>query len=174
MIIIFEGFEKVGKTTIAKKLASEISVPYFKNPNELQNTLFEKEQIDFEVQTKHDWRYMIEFLKQTKNSAIFDRSFISEFAYGKIFRSKNYEKNNVEKFIKHYDDELGKINSFLIYCFKNHNNEEDDIINKSFATNIDCLYRQYIEQTKIRTIIINTEDHNIERQIKMIRSKMNV
>ena len=79
-IILVEGLDRSGKSTIAKKLSNILNIPYFK---------FEKhrywEEKKYELATYFDQPYLCELLKQTNYSLIIDRGYPSEFAYAPLF-----------------------------------------------------------------------------------------
>lgn len=108
MIIIVEGIDRVGKTTLCNKLHEEFNIPIYKH-----NGIIPYNKMDnFEETDK--MIYVKEFIELTNISLIFDRFHLTDFVYGIIERKYN-SSIAVDNF-RLIDDELSKINDvFLIY-----------------------------------------------------------
>ncbi len=76
MILIIEGADLVGKSTLAKRLAAAYSLPIVKIRWSFVG--------DTEVETRAMARTTIEILRTTHVSAIFDRLYFSWWAYGEV------------------------------------------------------------------------------------------
>jgi thymidylate kinase len=101
-IIIVEGIDRVGKTTLVNKIVNNSNYKKFKPLNNTKNRTkeIETEKIFATLST----------LKLLKNDyIIFDRFHISEFVYGYV------ERGYVNKDCGKVDKILGGLNSLLIY-----------------------------------------------------------
>jgi len=162
MILIFEGADYTGKTSISKKLSTTLKIPYFKNTTELQ--FFNNEDI-----SKYRWLdqlYIYEFLKQTKYSVIFDRAYPSDIVYSSLYR-----KYDDDFFARLYNiDELfSQINAQIILCYKdNFSNYFDVIIEFENIERIQKAYFEFANQTKCKLLKLNTTNENIDDQIAAI------
>ena len=93
MIIIVEGIDRVGKTTLCNKLSEKFGIPIHKykgvlSYNEMDNyNETDKILISFQI------------LKETKSSIILDRMQFSDYVYGVLERNYSIEdaKHNFEK-----------------------------------------------------------------------------
>lgn len=102
MIIIVEGIDRVGKTTLCKKLSDELGFPIFKNVPYLDGV--RTSQCENELINQ-----LINFMECTKPNVILDRFHASEFVYGKLER--NYK--NYDVFV--FDERLSKLDCILLY-----------------------------------------------------------
>lgn len=75
MVIILEGGDNVGKTTLANKL--KVKLPNYK--------LIHNGKYIFRIIALIDYYWQVKFNK----NVIIDRSIISEIIYGKVYRNKN-------------------------------------------------------------------------------------
>ena len=86
-IILFDGPDKVGKSSIAKELSKVLDIPYFK---------FTKHDYwarkEYELATKFDQPFLAELLRMTGYSLIIDRGYPSEYAYAPVFDRELDEK----------------------------------------------------------------------------------
>lgn len=99
MIIIVEGIDRVGKTTLCKKLSKKFNIQIFKNEKFLGKYIG----ADTEIELINE---IINFVKTLNVNVIFDRLHLSEYVYGKMER--DYENETVfdleNKMIKSFDD----------------------------------------------------------------------
>lgn len=118
-IIIFEGFEKVGKTTIATHMSKVIEIPYFKNPSQKEFFL-----VNSLNKLKIESEYLLTILQQTNLSIILDRHYPSEYAYANA-----YNRSTDLSFIRYLHKEYEKLDTYHIYCSKKHKDEfNDDLV----------------------------------------------
>lgn len=100
MIIILEGCDKTGKTTLAKEICSRLGYEYIKISNPEYDA----------------YQEYITHLNNTNGPTLFDRFHLGELVYGPIFRNKNdlagYKFSNIEKVLK------GK-GTKIIYTYNN-------------------------------------------------------
>lgn len=151
MILLFEGWEKVGKTTLALRTRDELNFQYFRSNKQINSN------IDLEKAIKYDWRFMIDFLSQVNINICFDRSFISQYVYSNLFRKenilKNYSLEDYNNIFKQYCDSLSLINYKIIYCYREtYNNEIDDQVDITKVNEANNLYSYFFN------IYANTSD----------------
>jgi thymidylate kinase len=160
-IIIFEGHDKSGKTTIAKALSEHLDIPVFKA-----------------VRNKHWWDPMVnllyfvegvtQFLEQSKQSIILDRWVPSDYVYSTLFnRDISFRK------IWEIDERLSKLDTTVIVCYKNedafiHDTEDELFINESQYQQMTDLYREYAKQSRLKFYFLNTSDEDLAKQINII------
>jgi hypothetical protein len=165
-IVIFAGPDMTGKSNIAKELSRQINVPYFKASSEHQTFLHDQD--EFLLQLQHADPRLLDFLKQTGASAIFDRAYPCEWVYSQLLgRDTDFEV------LEHLDDEYAKLDARLIICVrKNYDGIVDDIQPK-FGPKVlmqqDELYQNFEIWTKLRTMVLYTDDEDLTQQVKEIR-----
>jgi thymidylate kinase len=163
IIIILEGHDKSGKTSIAKVLSEKIKVPIFK-------VVRNKYDWDKEANLKYGTEQITQFLQQTGASVILDRWHPSDFMYSKLFgRTVDLKK------INGIDRRLSQLDAVIIYCYKHQDNyevdeEDKDFVNPSMYGKMTSLYQQYASlYSQCRYIFLNTSDKNLDKQLKAIK-----
>jgi len=154
MIIILEGENKTGKTTLANYIKENFDFDYIKCSQPKGNPFDEYNNI----------------LDNIKEHTIIDRFHWGELVYGPIYRGKSgiseSQFNELEKKI----EDLGAI---IIYCYDNANNIKKRFIEEKeeFATtnNIEKVLKLYNEVYKIS--ILNKYKHKIKGQMDLILNK---
>lgn len=169
MILLFEGWDKAGKTTLSKKIQNELNFQYFKSTKEINSN------VDLEEAIKYDWRFMLDFLSQITCDVCFDRSFISQYVYSYLLREENIQKkytsfNVYENIFKNYVKQFNNIQSKIIYCVReDYANIVDDQVDITLADNANELYRQFFFNFNIQPIICHYEagiDFNFNKIVK--------
>lgn len=85
MIIIVEGIDRVGKTTLCNKLSQKFNIPIHKYKGLIKyNKMDNTEETDKTLG-------LIQLLKETGSSIIFDRTYFSDFIYGMLERNYNID-----------------------------------------------------------------------------------
>lgn len=88
MIIIVEGIDRVGKTTLCNRLSEELNIPIHKYKGIIKyDKMKNKEETDKTLG-------LIQLLKETGSSIIFDRSYMSDYVYGVLQRNYKTSKAN--------------------------------------------------------------------------------
>ena len=105
MIIIVEGIDRVGKSTLCEKLKEKYGLPVFKF-----NPLFPISSRQRNAEVSNCMLQMVEAMGGDKVNVVFDRFTMSEFVYGLMDR--NY--NSIAE-CRAIEDRLFKMNSLLIY-----------------------------------------------------------
>jgi thymidylate kinase len=162
MILIFEGHDKSGKTTIAKELSKRLNIPRFKVQRDNFNW-------DPAANLKYLTEGVTQFICQTDASIILDRWHPSDFMYSKLFlRPVDMD------IVKSIDARLAERNALIIYCYKDPEqfivDEEDAaFVNPSMYGSMTSLYQQFAAlYSKCRYIFLNTSDQDLEKQLDTI------
>ena len=161
-IIILEGVDKVGKSTLASKLCEEFNCELIKTSQPKTNN------------AAKEYIKKIKSLNKTKNY-LFDRFYLGEMVYGKIYREKTLDDKN----FKLIEAKLNKLNSVLIYCWQEHNVIAQNFIRcKETFTNIediekiDFLFRDNLYKTKLPLLYWNYKINNFQQIIEQIKRKI--
>jgi len=161
MLIIFEGPDKTGKTTLAMRLSKDLDIPYIKlnNINIKEN---DKILNGISISTHSQLETVVQLHENgLLKDAILDRFHISELVYSKL-----YDRKYDNQYIKNIDERLNQFNDVILvktYCYpaalkKRWSNEK--------LLNLDSLNRvvKYYEQanSSLPTIKIDTsEDEDV-------------
>ena len=107
LIVVVEGLERTGKTTLCKEFEKRGFV-YFKDFNRINKHLCSGMESRLDTTLT-----FLQNLSENGVNVVVDRLHLSEYAYGKIFR-KGYSAN-----VDYIDNAISKLNSVLIYCKDN-------------------------------------------------------
>jgi len=161
IIIIFEGHDKSGKTTISTELSKRINVPIFKLKKN-------KKQFDQLIDLFYGVESTVQFIEQTKCSVILDRFYPSEYVYSKVYK----RFTNVKKILE-LDKRMSRMNTFIIVCYKDPEAYEIDPADIDITTPKDYSaltqsFKKFSELSKCPIFFLNTSDKNLEEQVKKI------
>ena len=179
MIIIVEGFDRSGKTTLCDLICEKTKIKKFKSSFEI----FSK--IDLEEAIKHDWRFVLDILSQVEFDIVFDRSFISQYVYSKILRIDNVihqfkSIGNYDNMFKLYCDKLENIKHLIVYCERqNYIGVIDDKIDVSLNRIAKMEYNVFIAKfcAKLNVIRCNFEngiDNNMNVLETTLKTMVNI
>jgi len=161
-IIIIEGHDGGGKTTISKELSNILNIPRFKY-TQCEEHFAAK--YDFLLRTYFDQSMFIEFLEQTGYSIILDRCYPSEWVYSKVFA-----RPMDEIFIDELDKKYAKLNTKIVICEKKNfiGEFKDDYVKISEIVSIKKIYRRFINFTECETLLLDTAKQDLNGDIKKI------
>ena len=164
MIIFMEGPDGTGKTNIAAALAEKYDMKVYKNEAEFR--LYDEDNTNkFVNLLRYSGPAEYHMVKLLSPDIIFDRNYISEYAYSKAF---NRETDLA--LIKAFDSLYSKLNSMIIYCYKKeYKNYEDDFIDLEKINEIDLAYRSYFNTINTLPIyMIDTTTENLPEQVRFL------
>lgn len=157
MLLIFEEVDKSGKTTLAKRLSEELSLPYIK----LKNISIEDDESiskDVSIATHSQLETLTQlYEKGVIKDAILDRFHGSEFVYSKIF-NRQYPT----EYLADIDSRLSKFNDvLLIRTVCDYPNlvkrwEKEHLLHKNLLKPLINLYDEFYSWTKLQIIEINS------------------
>ena len=164
-IIILEGHDQGGKSHIAAALSKELGIPVFKVQRDKYNW-------DKNANLAYGTEQITQFIEQSKCSVILDRFMPSDFMYSRLFdRDVDYDK------IWELDLRFSQMNTLLVICYKNEENQIDDIedkdfVNKSQYNEMTKIYRQYAAESNLKVLFLNTSDEDLENQLSLIKKNI--
>lgn len=106
MIIIVEGIDRVGKTTLCKKLSKKLEIPIHK-PKEIVQRGY--------LNNKYETDKIINLARaidEVDGSIIFDRLYLSDYVYG--IMERDYYKSEADWNFNLIEHELNKYDTHLI------------------------------------------------------------
>jgi thymidylate kinase len=172
MIIIFEGHDRCGKTTIANKLAERFNTQVFMSNS---RECFTNSGAPSSLMNLSKFNYMVaKFAKEVqsniKKPIIIYRSFLSELVYSNLFNRETNFYYNIST-----DQILDHANAVIILC-KNNSKEvfndettSDELIKKSIE-----LFDEYKEYCITRVIELDTSQHKVDEYINYLVEKLNL
>lgn len=164
-IIFMVGPDRCGKSHISVELAKTLGVPYFKPSEERQNFL--SDQSRFVQDIRHADTRMVDFLRQTQYSVVFDRGFPCEFVYSRFFK-----RETDMQVLRYIDSEYSKMGATIVVAYRsNYDNVVDDL-NVSLTGRklfeIEELYREFASWTECRVHFLNVDSEALDHQVSQI------
>jgi hypothetical protein len=164
-IIVVVGPDMCGKTEIAKALASELKLPYFKASSEHETYLRHSDR--FLQQLRYADPRLIDFLRQTGYGVVVDRAWPCEFAYSRVFG-----RETDADMLRHVDEEMAQLDAFVIICHRtSYAGIVDDIdasITEDRLIELDQTYQEFALWTKCNNMLLNVDDENLTRELSDI------
>jgi hypothetical protein len=165
-IISFVGADGCGKTHIAKKLSSAIGVRYFKASDERSSFTNAKDR--FLMNIRYASPAILDIIKQTNSSIIFDRNYPCEYAYSKLYN----RETDIEA-IRMIDEEYSRLGHVIIHCYrKDYSNVTDDLDVSLTGKKLELLSSYYddflLNISKCKSFKLCVDDENLKREIKDI------
>lgn len=161
-IILFEGPDKSGKSTIAKALSTLLDIPYYKNSMERN----QKRRGQTKIMTEFAVPYLFNFLEQVHSACIMDRNYPSEWCYGQV------EQREIDlDQIRLLDDWFSEFfDSCIIICYKTQYPDFQD--ETTPMHHVDALVQKYQEFATWthcpRLLLLDTTSANQDQQLETI------
>lgn len=148
MIIVVEGIDRVGKTTLCNKLSKELNIPIYKHDIKV----CDYDKMD-NINETDKMLQLLDMVDLLDGDIIFDRLHFSESAYGIVER--HYDVTAAYDNFKLIDDRLSKLNALLVFVhptdvyrsskehgldLTQHLSYMEDCLTKSNLTIIGCTY----------------------------------
>lgn len=164
-VIILDGADRCGKTTISTELSKRLGIPRFKNDRE--SMFFENDPDYFVHALKYGDPYFASYLRQSGASIILDRSFPSEWVYSRAFnRQTNHDM------LRMVDTMYANVGAKIIIPYRSSYDGIQDDQFKSIDTKmlfkIDALYSDFSKWTSCKTLRLCVDSEDIEAQIEQI------
>jgi len=168
-ISIVDGYDKAGKTTLIRRLSSELNIPSFKvpPPSEVH--------APYSNIALNNINLLYELFSQTNVSLIIDRLIASQYAYSKVFkRELCYELRKLFLLDKKFN-ELGAINIY-VYCSDDCELKrrlvDEDKISYNDTRLLEKLFDEYFYKlTSCRTIFCDTK-YSVEDCVKKVLDEL--
>lgn len=168
LIVVVEGLERTGKTTLCKEFEKRGFV-YFKDVNRINKN--HPAGLESRLDTTLTF---LQNLSENGVNVVVDRLHLSEYAYSKTFRSNVGTARNVD----YIDNAISKLNSVLIYC-KAENDEEykNRMLLKYNYDQVDSLinsFDYYSEKSEIKNkFIFEFTKYDVSKYVNMVFEEIN-
>ncbi len=163
MKIAFIGPDMTGKSNIAAALSEKLAVPVFKNTSEWKTQLDSEDY--FLNLLRFGGPFLMDFMKQTDVSVILDRFYPCELVYAEAF-GRETDTDAISWMDKEFSAAGGK---FVICLKKDYSNLVDDVFPDELPPEklkqLDSLYRTFCKNTSCDSLILYTDDHDLDRQV---------
>lgn len=165
MIMLFEGPDRCGKTTIAKAVSKATRIPYYKSSGERKAFASRDNGADWFKNTLiYSGQYFADYLEQVNPHLIIDRGYPSERVYSKFFG-----RETIEDVHKRLDAAYNRCNVRIIVCRrKSYKGIKDDIrpdiINSESLERLDALYDEFTRWTTCPVHTLWVDDRDLLRQ----------
>jgi thymidylate kinase len=160
-IIIYEGPDRCGKTEQAKELSRRLGIPYFKNAAE--HEYFLSDPSYFLNAIRYVDTYFTSYLESSESSVILDRAWPSEWIYSQALgRQTDFE------LLRKLDERHASLGTVIVIPHRSSYagvKDEYDNINDNI-TRIHDLYMQFAKWTKCKTVLVNVDDEDLEREMR--------
>jgi len=168
-LTFFVGPDRCGKTEIAKELSRITGIPYFKASSEHDAFLSSRvSKLElFLNQLRYADPRVMDLLKQTGQSVIFDRGFPCEYAYSKVFNRKTDDK-----MLRHLDEQWSKVDVRIVLCCRSdYTHVIDDLDPTVKGETLQQIHDAYVDfacWTQCQVLKLNVDDENLEREVNEV------
>ena len=107
MVIIVEGIDRVGKSTLCNKLSEAIGVEIYKHRNDVMDYSLMDNMNETDKMLQ-----LLDMIKLGSVDVIFDRFHMSDFVYGVIERNYDYDTAESNRIL--IEDKLKDVNAILL------------------------------------------------------------
>jgi group I intron endonuclease len=167
LVLFVVGPDGCGKSNIIAALKKELQIESFKASDEHATFLSHKQE-----KFLNDLRFadprIEDFIYQTGVSVIFDRGYPCEKVY-----SEFYGRETDHRMLRFIDERYSRINAKILICtrssYEGRVDNLDSRLDGSALQKIDSLYRDFVTWTKCKTLLLNVDDENLEREISDIK-----
>lgn len=164
-IVFVVGPDMCGKTEISQALSEAMSIPRFKASSEHDTYLNHQDR--FLQQLRIIEPRMLDFLKQTGHSVVFDRGYPCEWAYSHVLK-----RETDMKVLNDVDAAMSLMDAHIVVCrrssYKGIVDDLDPTTKEERLQQLDNAYVDFSRWTKCRTLLLNVDDEDLKREVDEI------
>ncbi len=162
-VILFIGADGTGKTEMSTELSKRLGIPRFKNKGEWDH--FGRDDAYFaNVMRFGDYGFFSQYLVQTGASVIMDRGYPCEHVYSKVFG-----RQTDEAVLARIDEVYASIDAHIVVAQRSsYVGRIDDMFESIDSKKLQEIHDAYLEfasWTKCKTLLLNVDDEDIEREM---------
>lgn len=162
-IVFFVGPDQCGKTHIAQEVSKRLQVPYFKASSEHATYLSGPGR--FVNQLRYADTRVVDLLKQTGQSIVFDRGYPCEKAYSQVFF-----RVTDDDVLKHVDEAYAALGAKIVCCYRfSYRGIVDDIdpnIKGDTLYRLEKAYREFLSSSSgCEHMMLCVDDENLDREV---------
>jgi hypothetical protein len=165
-LVFFVGPDMCGKTNIAQALSHATGIPYFKATSEHDAYLSSKvsKRELFLNQLRYADPRVVDLLKQTGQSVVFDRGWPCEYAYSTVM---GRETDN--KMLWHLDEQWASLDARIVSCYRTSYmgivDDLDEGIRAGTLHELDSAYVDFAQRTRCKVHRLCVDDEDLEREV---------
>lgn len=162
-IIVLCGPDRCGKSTIVKRLSERLQIPSFKPKTDKDNF---KHPERFLGQLKYFYTGIVDYLEQTGQSVILDRSWPDEYVYSQVKKRETHMGT-----LGLVDEAFAALRARIIVCkrsdYKGWADDNDPELDERKLQEIsDKFVYDFTQWTACKKImILNVDDENLDREV---------
>lgn len=171
MLIIFEGLDKSGKSTLAGAIQSMLpgSVMIKK---QFEPALYP---INYSQASVYDWQAMFDrvILANPEMTFIADRSFFTQTVYQLCLgRGNDAITDEQMNMFNAYCKVLAKIPHLVVYCKSSQYELDSLVTNLEIHSKLDAMYEKTMLGASLNSLVINAEESSLASKIHTITDKI--
>ena len=161
MLIIFDGPDNCGKTSIAKLISKIETIRYFKHQGVTKLNFRDP---NVALVSECNELYSLDLIKTLNMNVLIDRHYPSDFVYGHIYRNRSeYSLRKVDEFMSNI------VNHLIVICYKDALVPKiDNFVPDADIKVITDRFKYFYEWSHSRVLLLNTTDQNIMKQVEAI------
>lgn len=162
-LVIVDGPDMCGKTQVARAMASRFGLTYFKNTRERAEF---GQKNDYFINTlRYGLTYMLDYLRQSDASVVFDRCYPTEWVYARAFG-----RETDEACLRWCDEEFARLGGKVIVLRRrDYDGIVDDthphLVDTARLKQLDALYVQFAGWSKAPVYYVEVDDEDLDREL---------
>ena len=166
-LVILDGPDGTGKTTLAQGLAMQLQIPYFKVSNE--RSLWKENR--FKEALSFYGPFFVDVVRQLGLSMVIDRGHPAEWVYSQVF---NRETDMVR--LRRIDDEFAMMGANIVITLRHDysQNRDDDLVSKQRIPDLHLKYLEFAEWTRCNVIYIYVDSlgNDLKREVDALGKEL--
>lgn len=167
-VLILEGVDRSSKTTVGKLLAEKLRIPYFKPIND--KDALKDNDLSSKMLRVCD-PYMVQFLKQTRHSAVIDRHFPSEWCYSHVLGRK-IDEEAVWESDRLFSEIPATILIFKRKSYEGVSDEDDARLNEDTLEKLSKQYEEFAKRSNCRCLVFEFDRFDPLQMTKVVLKKL--
>lgn len=163
IVIVFEGPDKSGKSTIAQHFAERYNFNYYKNPRERQQKLAG----EIRYVAKYAGLWYADYIRQVPQRVIIDRHYISEWVYSHV-----EQRERDDAVLREIDKAFASIGAFIIICYRDdYTSFIDETTPTTMLPQLAEAYKLFPHWSQVKNILfLNTTNELLDEQCEKIKA----
>lgn len=165
-LVFFVGPDMCGKTQIARATSRCMGVPYFKATSE--HASFLSTRLSVSDQFMNQLRFadprVLDILRQTGHSVVFDRGFPCEYAYSRVFG-----RETDQVMLRHLDEAYAALGAAVVFChrasYAGIHDDLDPSVGPELLGRLHAAYEDFAGWSKCRLLRLNVDDEDLQREV---------
>ena len=162
-IVVMDGPDRVGKSTIGYALSRDLQVPYFRMTSQHANWRAGR----FKEALEFDQPYLLEMVRQMRLDLVIDRAWPSEWVYSRVFgRETNPEV------LRRVDEGFAQLGAYIVIPLRRDYTKcsKDELVGQDKLEKLHDTYQEFSVWTRCSTVTIYVDDfdNDLSQQVPRI------